>query len=134
MRKTTEELAEEAGIDLRDGTLGSMDELEDFRRLVIENERECAEPFGFIAVDAEGDIEFNKTDRFSYGRSGGTPLFTFPPAAQVTEGWKDVAVELPKDGQLIVGCNKDYGTWTEVWDSEESVGATRWWIAAPERV
>lgn len=51
---------------------------------------------------------------------------------QVPEGWKDVAVELPKDGQLIIGCNKDYGTWTEVWDSEESVGATRWWIAAPE--
>lgn len=51
---------------------------------------------------------------------------------QIPEGWKDVAVELPKDGQLIIGCNKDRDTWTEIWDSEEPIGGTRWWIAAPE--
>ena len=53
-------------------------------------------------------------------------------AEDVPEGWKEVAVELPKDGQRIIGCSKDFDTWYEVWDSEEPIGATRWWIAAPE--
>lgn len=92
MRKTTEKLALKAvkecnsdGLNFKE--LCAEDQhlllkwFETFRRLAVENERESAEPFCYFASDAEGDIEYNKTDRFSYGRSGGNPLFTFPPAA-----------------------------------------------------
>lgn len=78
MRKTTEELAREAGI----GRPMSGDKrFETFRRLCIENERESVTPFCYFASDAKGNIDYSKTDRFSYGSSGGEPLFTFPPAA-----------------------------------------------------
>ena len=33
-------------------------------------------------IDDDGDVEYNGVDRFSCGRTGGVPLYTFPPDAQ----------------------------------------------------
>ena len=86
MRKTTEELWKEAV----DTTPESGDVHETFRRLVIENERECAEPAtAWCAIDEGGaHLRWNKDDHHDWH-----PLFTFPPAAQVPEGWKLVPIK-----------------------------------------
>jgi len=45
------------------------------------------EPAWYVLEDEDGDdTEFNTVDQFSYGRAGGTPLYTRPqPAAQVPD-------------------------------------------------
>lgn len=130
-RKTTEKLMAELGIvptaQVPTTFAGFIQIFDQFRQLAISHERECAKAVAFVDGFRSAALHFD-----SHWLAVGTHLFTFPPAVQVPEGWKDVAVELPKDGQLIIGCNKDYDTWTEIWDSEEPIGGTRWWIAAPE--
>ena len=81
MRKTTEELLKQA---LAEQTADS-DVPETFRRLVIENERECAEAVGVTASlpgtnNGYTFVAFNGSDV-----PVGTKLFTFPPAAQAPE-------------------------------------------------
>lgn len=39
------------------------------------------EPLAWMLKE-DGDVEYNGSDRFSCGRTGGTPLFSFPPDAQ----------------------------------------------------
>ena len=53
-------------------------------------------------------------------------------APAVPDGWNDIAVMRPTQGQRIVGCTSDFGTWDEVWDDEEPIGTMKWWIAAPQ--
>ena len=77
MRKTTEELWKQA---LSEQTVGS-DVPETFRRLAIENERECAEAVGVTASlpgtnNGYTFVAFNGSDV-----PVGTKLFAFPPAA-----------------------------------------------------
>ena len=98
MRKTTEELWKQA---LSEQTVGS-DVPETFRRLAIENERECAEAVGVTASlpgtnNGYTFVAFNGSDV-----PVGTKLFTFPPAAQVPEGWKLVPIE-PTDKMVTAG-------------------------------
>ena len=76
MRKTTEELWKQA---MAEHTV--IETLETFRRLVIENERECAEAVGVTASlpgtnNGYTFVDFNGSDV-----PVGTKLFTFPPAA-----------------------------------------------------
>lgn len=85
MRKTTEELAMMAGLVYSTGRYmqGPPEEqLETFRRLVIENERECAEVVA--RVNADGFI----VEQGDLCLSPGMSLHTFPPAAidKVMEG------------------------------------------------
>lgn len=96
MRKTTEELVNECVSELKDSQfdfndLDAVDKqmlfqwFETFRRLAIENERECAEAVGVTASlpgtnNGYTFVAFNGSD-VPYG----TKLFTFPPAAQVPE-------------------------------------------------
>ena len=77
MRKKTEELWKQA---LAEQTVDS-DVPETFRRLVIENERECAETVGVTASlpgtnNGYTFVAFNGSDV-----PVGTKLFTFPPAS-----------------------------------------------------
>ena len=78
MRKTTEELAREAGIGR---PMSDDNRFETFRRLAIENERECAEAVGVTASlpgtnNGYTFVAFNGSDV-----PVGTKLFAFPPAA-----------------------------------------------------
>ena len=89
MRKTTEDLSDlvdaEFGGD-PDAFLENTDKwLETFRHLCIENERECTEPVAEVRYKQDGYtfVAFKGSDV-----PVGTELFTFPPAAQVPEGWK----------------------------------------------
>lgn len=76
MRKKTEELWKEAGGNSL--TDYGVEWLETFRRLVIENERECAEAVGYFYVNDRGF--WNQAgDPISFPSC--TTLFTFPPAA-----------------------------------------------------
>ena len=81
MRKTTEELWKQA---LAEQTVDS-DVPETFRRLVIENERECTEPVAEVRYKQDG---YTFVAFIGFDVPVGTKLFTFPPAAQVPEGWK----------------------------------------------
>ena len=47
-------------------------------------------------IDDDGDVEYNGVDRFSCGRTGGVPLYTFPPDAQaeIVERIKELEQEL----------------------------------------
>ena len=74
MRKKTEELWKQA---LAEQTVDS-DVPETFRRLVIENERECAEAVGYFYVNDRG-LWNQAGDPISFPSC--TTLFTFPPAA-----------------------------------------------------
>lgn len=81
MRKTTEELAREAGIPQQRCESGYLEELETFRSLCIENERENAEAVAEVFYDANGfpclRYMEGKAETMRYGNK----LFTFPPAA-----------------------------------------------------
>ena len=110
MRKTTEELADiaDAEFDDDDALFTNTEEwLETFRRLVIENERECAEPAtAWCAIDEGGaHLRWNKDDRHAWH-----PLFTFPPAAQVPE-WQPIETAPKELGKRILGL-KDCGEGT----------------------
>jgi hypothetical protein len=96
MRKTTEELANAAVSELNDdafdfnGLSASDKEMllrwfETFRRLVIENERECAEKIGYIhPLDVGRSLNLT-TEQVSNEQ---LPVYAgFPPAAQVLEVW-----------------------------------------------
>ena len=74
MRKTTEELWKQA---LSEQTVGS-DVPETFRRLVIENERECTEPIAIANSTLCGVVFCETTGPLI---PCGTKLFAFPPAA-----------------------------------------------------
>lgn len=124
MRKTTKELAEEAGIDLRDGTLGSIDELETFRRLVIENERECAEAHAWIQITESGEefIHF----QIKAGQWGAKdvcyPVFRFPPA----DTDRDSVIEECARECECAGVNSDK------WDCAAAIRAMKSQLAAPD--
>lgn len=106
MRKTTEELWKQA---LAEQTVDS-DVPETFRRLCIENERECAETVGVTASlpgtnNGYTFVAFNGSDV-----PVGTKLFTFPPAAQVSE-WQPIETAPKELGKRILGL-KDCGEGT----------------------
>ena len=103
MRKTTEELWKQA---LAEQTVDS-DVPETFRRLVIENERECAEAVGEVRYNQDGELDY-----FYLGTipAAGTKLFTFPPAAQVPE-WQPIETAPKELGKRILGL-KDCGEGT----------------------
>ena len=44
-------------------------------------------------IDDDGDVEYNGVDRFSCGRTGGVPLYTFPPDAQAEIAKRDARIE-----------------------------------------
>ena len=100
MRKTTEELSDlvdaEFGGD-PDAFLENTDKwLETFRRLAIENERECAEAVAEVRYKQDGYtfVAFKGSDV-----PVGTKLFTFHPAAQVP-GWQPIETA-PKNGRHL---------------------------------
>ena len=74
MRKTTEELWKQA---LAEQTVDS-DVPETFRRLVIENERECTEPVAIVNSTLCGVVFCETTGPLL---PSGTKLFAFPPGA-----------------------------------------------------
>lgn len=103
MRKKTEELWKEAGGNSL--TDYGVEWLETFRRLVIENERECAEAVAIVNSTLYG-VAFCETagTLIPYG----TKLFTFPPAAQVP-GWQPIETA-PRDNKaplLLAQFNED---------------------------
>ena len=105
MRKKTEELWKEAGGNSL--TDYGVEWLETFRRLVIENERECAEAVAIVNSTLYG-VAFCETagTLIPYG----TKLFTFPPAAQVSE-WQPIETAPKELGKRILGL-KDCGEGT----------------------
>lgn len=51
-------------------------------------------------IDDDGDVEYNGVDRFSCGRTGGVPLYTYPPDAQEEIDKRDERIaELEQDLQ-----------------------------------
>ena len=82
MRKTTEELAREAGLEQTVSDIpaweGYAEDFETFRRLVIENERECTEPIAIANSTLCGVVFCETTGPLI---PSGTKLFAFPPAA-----------------------------------------------------
>ena len=105
MRKKTEELWKEAGGNSL--TDYGVEWLETFRRLVIENERECTEAVGYFYVNDRGF--WNQAgDPISFPSC--TTLFTFPPAAQVSE-WQPIETAPKELGKRILGL-KDCGEGT----------------------
>ena len=122
MRKTTEELVNECVSEIKDNQfdLNNLDAadkqmlfqwFETFRRLAIENERECAEA---VAWRTETGYEqpFYLYHELKPIRSNGEALFTFPPAAQVPEGWKLVPIEPTVE---IVQAAQDYFASHDEW-------------------
>ena len=118
MRKTTEELANAAVSELNDdafdfnGLSASDKEMllrwfETFRRLVIENERECAEAVGVTASlpgtnNGYTFVAFNGSDV-----PVGTKLFTFPPAAQVP-GWQPIETAPKCSSTVVLGFDPNW--------------------------
>ena len=110
MRKKTEELWKEAGGNSL--TDYGVEWLETFRRLAIENARECAEAVGVTASlpgtnNGYTFVAFNGSDV-----PVGTKLFTFPSAAQVPEGWQLVPIEPTVE---IVQAAQDYFASHDEW-------------------
>ena len=101
MRKTTEELAREAGF--HDCELTQIrPSLETLRRLCIENERECAKPVGVTQHLHELNDEWAKHLPI------GTKLFTFPTASidrnAVIEECAYIADDYEKPGLAAAIC------------------------------
>ena len=87
-RKATEELADIADAEFEDDAFFTNTEewLETFRRLVVENERECAEPLCYLTE------EWMSYEQSSEANENAFPVFTFPPAAQVPEDARKVFI------------------------------------------
>lgn len=106
MKKTTEELAREAGVQVSQDFWGML-RLETFRRLCVENERECAKVHAWESDSGQLMLDCEKDPKFAYTARFNKPLFTFPPAAQVPEGWK-----------LLKDTTMDERSWNEDKDHE----------------
>ena len=128
MRKKTEELWKEAGFEQTVSDIpaweGYAEDFETFRRLCIENERECAKPYALIQTTKNGE-EFIHYE-FSLGQWGAEDntvvVFTFPPA----DTDRDSVIEECARECECAGVNSDK------WDCAAAIRALKSQLAAPD--
>ncbi len=64
-------------------------------------------PAAYFVVDEDGDYEYNKTDKFSNGQTGGTPLYTAPqPCPECAEKQSAIDVWEGRYADKAAECEK----------------------------